>query len=237
MSAPTANYRNLLRRYASYAPDYDQRWAKYSRTTLRKALEAIPADGQASLLDVACGTGLLAGMLRQRHPQLRITGVDISPQMLAKAQQRIPAAPGNGVSWRLGHAEKLPVESAEFNVLTCTNAFHLVQDPHAALAEFRRALRPGGTLVLVDWCLDFPLMKVRDVVLRVFDRQRRQVRRLGELAGLLESAGFTVASRERFRTPLWGMMCVVARTGGVAQTAQRVTQAAWTRRERGLSRR
>lgn len=208
--ATAPNYNNLLKRYASYASYYDRRWSRYSAATLSKALEAIPSDGQASLLDVACGTGLLAEMLRREHPQLHITGIDITPQMLERARLRVPPIAGNGVSWKLGHAENLPVEAQEFDVVTCTNAFHLVQDAPAALAEFRRTLKPGGTLVIVDWCRDFPFMRVRDKLMRVLDRQRRQIRRLNELTSAIESAGFAIQSRERFRTGMWGMMCVVA---------------------------
>jgi ubiquinone/menaquinone biosynthesis C-methylase UbiE len=107
MPQSPGNYGSLLKRYSAYAPVYDRRWRNYSASTLRKALENIPADGDASLLDVACGTGLLAGMLRRAHPALRITGVDISTDMLEKARQRIP--PGDGVTWRVGSAENIPL--------------------------------------------------------------------------------------------------------------------------------
>ncbi len=204
------NYQNLLKRYAAYASNYDRRWARYSAATLSKAVDAIPSDGQASLLDVACGTGLLAEMLRREHPQLAVTGVDISPQMLERARQRVPPTPSNRIAWRQGHAEYLPVENQQFDILTCTNAFHLVQDTPRALESFRTALKPGGTLIIVDWCRDFPFMRVREAALHLLDRQRRQIRTLDELVNAIEAAGFAIQSRERFRTGMWGMMCVVA---------------------------
>lgn len=211
MCAAKTNYKNLLKRYAAYAPNYDRKWGRYSAATLSKALEAIPIDEASSLLDVACGTGLLADMLRRQRPQLSITGIDISPQMLEKATQRIPPVPGK-VTWALGTAEQLPVASAQFDVLTCTNAFHLVQDTPKALAEFHRALRPGGTLVLVDWCRDFFFMKFCDALLHIIDRQRRQIRLLNELTQAVSASGFAIESQERFRAGRWGMMCVVARS-------------------------
>jgi len=210
MTSTEPNYRHLLNRYALYAPAYDALWGRYSAATLSKALEAIPAGGElSSLVDVACGTGLLAAMLLRRRPRLRFTGVDISSQMLEKARHRIPPEPGR-IEWLEGHAEELPVDNASCDVLTCTNAFHLVQDAPAALAEFRRVLKPDGVLVLVDWCRDFPLMKIRDAVMRFSDRQRRQIRGLPELVELLESSDFRIQSGERFRAGLWGLMCVTA---------------------------
>src|SRR5436190_19066332 len=103
----TVNYRNLLKRYAAYASYYDRRWARYSAMTLSKALQAISVDGPRAVPDVACGTGLLAQMLRRERPQLVITGVDISPQMLEQARKRTPPTPENHVSWLVGHAEDL----------------------------------------------------------------------------------------------------------------------------------
>lgn len=213
MIQSTSNYQNLLKRYAFYAPRYDRMFRRYSQATLRKALEVIPADGASNLIDVACGTGLLAEMLLQQRPALSVLGVDISPAMLERAQQRLPAS--GQVRWALGHAEQLPASSGEFDVLTCTNAFHLVQDAAAALEEFRRVLKPGGTMVLVDWCLDFQIMKLRNVALRLGDRQKRHIRTLQEMVTLIEEAGFELASAQPFLArPLWGLMCIVAANPG-----------------------
>src|SRR4051812_15071627 len=107
-STSNGDYRHLLGRYARYAPLYDRRFGRYSAATLGKALEVIPLEGSAKLLDVACGTGLLIDMMRRQRPDLRATGVDISPQMLERAKQRIPPAPGQ-IEWLVGHAESLPV--------------------------------------------------------------------------------------------------------------------------------
>jgi ubiquinone/menaquinone biosynthesis C-methylase UbiE len=211
MIQATPDYQNLLKRYAFYAPRYDRIFRRYSQATLGRALEVIPAAGASSLIDVACGTGLLAEMLLQQRPELRLVGVDISPQMLERAQRRIPALPGQ-VEWAIGHAEHLPVESDRFDVLTCTNAFHLVQDARAALAEFRRVVKRDGTIVLVDWCLDYPVMRLRNVALRIGDRQRRKIRTLNQMIDLVSCAAFEIDSAQRFLArPLWGLMCVVAR--------------------------
>lgn len=218
--AEAGSYRHLLSRYRRYAAGgrYDRWFARYSRATLRHALEAIPIQGGGEgvrLLDVACGTGLFAAMLRAERPRLRITGVDVSPDMLELAKRRLPPSPENGIAWKQGFAESLPVESGGFDVVTCTNAFHLVQDGAAAIREFRRVLKPGGTLVLVDWCLDYRVMRLRNAVLRIVDRQKRAIRTLDQMVRLVEDAGprggLAIRLKVRFlATPAWGMMCVVA---------------------------
>jgi SAM-dependent methyltransferase len=213
MTQTSVNYRPLLSRYAVYAPLYDWIWGRYSQATLRKAMESAPIKDGSRLIDVACGTGIFAEMLLQRYPNLRITGVDISTEMLEQARERITDTPFRAnVEWLQGHAEQLPVASSQFDILTCNNAFHLVQDAPAALAEFRRVLKPGGALVIVDWCRDFPLMKLRTVLMHVTDRQKRQIRTLNELAKLIDDAGFTITRRERFRARRWGLLCLVAQS-------------------------
>lgn len=206
---PRPGYRNLLRRYERYAPDYDQRFARYSEGTLNKALQLVPHDFAGDVLDVACGTGLFITKLRADRPHARITGIDISPQMLERARQRF-----NGderVRFATGTAEHLPFDDASFDIIACNNAFHLVQDAPAALREFHRVLKSPGRVIIVDWCIDYPQIRVFDMFLRISDRQVRHIRSLQALSQLLQDARFAIAHRERFRVPpLWGLMAIAA---------------------------
>lgn len=208
--AHASAYTKVLKRYERYAPSYDRRWARYSRATLGAALEMIPPDAGGELLDVACGTGLFEDLLRRERPGLKITGIDVSPQMLEKARERFNG--GDGIAWAVGKAEALPVEAGRFDFVTCNNAFHLVQDAPAALAEFRRALRPGGLLAIVDWCADFMQIRMLDLYSRITHHIPRQLRGLDEMAALLRDAGFVLERSQRFKaTPFWGMMRFAAR--------------------------
>jgi ubiquinone/menaquinone biosynthesis C-methylase UbiE len=201
-------YRNLLKRYERYAPSYDRRFARYSDGTLHKALDLVPdTDGQ--LLDVACGTGLFESLLRKHRPRMRITGIDLSPQMLERARERFVG--DKQVQFMGGSAERIDAADASYDVLVCNNAFHLVQDAPAALREFHRVLRPGGRAIIVDWCMDYPQIVMMDLFLRMSDRQTRNIRTIEALAKLMHAAGFQVMHRERFRVPpLWGLMALAA---------------------------
>lgn len=207
------SYQRVLRRYAGYAPTYDQRWGRYTAATVTRALEAVPREGGRSLLDVACGTGALIEMIRRRRPDLRMLGVDLSPDMLEQAKRRMSAAAhhGNTIAWKVGQAEQLPAEDGSFDILTCTNAFHLVRDGRAALTEFRRVLAPGGMMILVDWCRDFLPMRWLEAVENVTDPHGRHVYHLDELVGLVEEVGFAISAADRFKvTWFWGLMRIVA---------------------------
>jgi len=205
---PHRGYRLLLHRYRRYAPDYDRHYARYSDGTLARALALTP-DIDGDLLDVACGTGLFEANLRQRRPRLRITGVDISPEMLANARRRF--AGDDRVQFLQGTAEQLSVESNSFDIISCNNAFHLVQDASAALREFHRVLRAQGTLIIIDWCRNAPQMALMTAGQRLLDRQTRHVRGVREMRVLLAEHRFDVQRCERFRVrPMWGLMAFSA---------------------------
>jgi len=107
-----------------------------------------PADGD-SVVDVACGTGIVARVMRERlGPGARIVGVDIAPAMLAVAQRVDPT-----IDWRAGNALSLPVSADEhFTVVTCHQGLQFMPDKLAAAREMRRVLVPGGRAAIATWC-------------------------------------------------------------------------------------
>jgi ubiquinone/menaquinone biosynthesis C-methylase UbiE len=94
------------------------------------------------VLDIGCGTGRTAAALTARF-ECAVTGVDASPEMLAAARERAPAA-----DFREGRAERLPVSGGAFERALMQESAHLV-DRARALPEVHRALRPDGRLVIL----------------------------------------------------------------------------------------
>ncbi len=94
------------------------------------------------VLDVGCGTGLLTTRLAA---ELGVTavGCDYSPGMLQQAAQRSRRVP-----WVQANALALPVAPARVDAIVCTESFHWYPDQATALAEFARALEPGGRVYL-----------------------------------------------------------------------------------------
>lgn len=96
--------------------------------------------------DLGCGTGALAQRLAPWTA--RVIGVDREPEMLEAAARRLEGV--SNVELREGELEHLPVEDGELDVAFALLVLHLLPDPRAALAEALRALRPGGSLVVLD---------------------------------------------------------------------------------------
>ncbi|WP_314504630.1 methyltransferase domain-containing protein [uncultured Microbacterium sp.] len=119
-------------------------WALFSEPHTRPLFEAVlAAAGLAPgdrLLDIACGTGLLLRIAADLG--ITVSGLDISPSMLAIAQRHVPAG-----DFHLSDLQKLPFADASFQAATAVNAFQFAVDPVAAIAEAARVLVPGGRLV------------------------------------------------------------------------------------------
>lgn len=100
------------------------------------------------LLDVACGTGIVARVARARMGQAaRIVGVDASAPMLAVAR-----GVDSSIDWREGNAMTLPVSDDErFSLLTCHQGLQFFPDKMAAIREMRRVLLPGARLAIGTW--------------------------------------------------------------------------------------
>jgi ubiquinone/menaquinone biosynthesis C-methylase UbiE len=99
------------------------------------------------VLDVACGTGIVARLARQRvGPNARVVAIDKSPVMLTAARPL-----DETIDWREGDALALPVGEQEFDALFCHQGLQFLSDKPAALREFRRVLAPGGRMALGVW--------------------------------------------------------------------------------------
>ncbi len=119
------------------------------RRLVRAALG--PSAGER-ILDVGCGPGFYcAELLDDVGPDGEIVGLDSSPQMLALAARRCEGH--DNVEFREADVTALPVEDAGFDAALCVQVLEYVPDLSVALAELRRALRPGGRVVVwdVDW--------------------------------------------------------------------------------------
>jgi ubiquinone/menaquinone biosynthesis C-methylase UbiE len=115
-------------------------------------LDELALDAGESVLDVACGPGSVTRLAAARvGPSGRVCGCDLSPAMLAIAEAKPAVEDGGAVVYREAPAERLPVDDDEFDVVSCQQGLQFLPDRPAALAQMRRALRPGGRLGIAVW--------------------------------------------------------------------------------------
>jgi ubiquinone/menaquinone biosynthesis C-methylase UbiE len=111
------------------------------------AVASLLPGSQGALLDVGCGSGDL--LLRCSERFDRVYGVDVAYTQVALARERAHARGANNVTVAVTNADVgLPFPDAAFDVLTSIAVLAMLFDPYAVVAEMRRVLREGGTLVL-----------------------------------------------------------------------------------------
>jgi demethylmenaquinone methyltransferase/2-methoxy-6-polyprenyl-1,4-benzoquinol methylase len=170
----------------------DRRWRRLTATAVVR-----PGD---DVLDACCGTGDLA--IAGAHAGGRVTGLDFSEPMLARARRKAP-----GISWVNGDLLALPFGDAAFDAATVGFGVRNVEDLARALSELRRVLRPGGRLAILE--ITQPRGPLAPFYRFWFDRA---VPALGKLLPGGSAYTYLPASVRRFPGP--GELAELIRVGG-----------------------
>ena len=182
------------RRFDRWAKTYEtDRRSRFNAKPQQAALAALALRPTDRLLDVGCGTG--AAVRAAAATVERAVGVDLSPEMIARAREL--AVDTGGAEFVVGDSENLPFESGAFTAVLCTASFHHYPDPTRAMAEMARVLAPSGRLVLADGVADRRAARIADRVLRVVDRGHVRLYRTDELVGLMRRTGFGNIAADR----------------------------------------
>jgi ubiquinone/menaquinone biosynthesis C-methylase UbiE len=126
------------------AGEYDATFARASAPFVEVLLDAVGAAAGMRVLDVCCGTGVVAGSAAARGAV--VTGVDFSTAMLAEARLGYPQ-----LRFDEGDAEALSYPARRFDVVVANFGMHHIPRPEKALAEVLRVLRPGGRVAFTTW--------------------------------------------------------------------------------------
>lgn len=151
------------------------------------------------VLDVACGTGIVARIAAERiGPTGRVVGVDLNPGMIAVARS-LPAPVGAPIEWLEGSALDLQLNDVSFDAVLCQQGLQFFPDKAVALKEMRRVLDRRGRLALSVWHGTGPYNNaVSDALARWVSNEAavrfsatRQVPTAEELRHLATGAGFS----------------------------------------------
>jgi ubiquinone/menaquinone biosynthesis C-methylase UbiE len=190
---PTARQRRV---WDKSAPSYDKQISFFEKIWFTGGREWLGQRVQGQVLEVAIGTGR---NLLHYPADVTITGIELSPAMLAIARQRALDL-GREVDLGEGDAEHLAFDDASFDTVVCAFSLCTIPSPVTALREMRRVLRPGGRLLLVDhigsaWP---PVYAVQWLL------ERLTIRAAGEhftrrQLPLVKAAGFQLVETERLK--------------------------------------
>lgn len=149
---------------AAYAYE-SQKVPTIFRPLAELTLDNISLDGCAAVLDVACGTGIVARLLADRlSPGVTIVGMDVNGGMIAVAREQTPKT-GALVEWHEADVGTLPFDAGLFDLAICQQGLQFFPDKLQALREIRRVLAPNGRVALTVWSEISPLnMTMADIL-------------------------------------------------------------------------
>ncbi|MFD0558520.1 phosphatidylethanolamine N-methyltransferase /phosphatidyl-N-methylethanolamine N-methyltransferase [Stackebrandtia endophytica] len=128
------------------APRYDRAMRFFERRVFTGGREWVCSRAHGDVLEIGVGSGM---NLPHYPAEVRLTGIDLSPQMLELARHRAREL-GREADLQVANALELPFDDASFDTVTSTLTLCAVPDDERALTEMRRVLRPGGRLLLLD---------------------------------------------------------------------------------------
>jgi phosphatidylethanolamine/phosphatidyl-N-methylethanolamine N-methyltransferase len=139
---------DTLRTYRRYAGWYDLVFGAVFESGRREAVRRVNDAPNQRILEVGVGTGLSLPLYRR---DARIVGIDVSPEMLAKAREKVAR---HGLSQieavAEGDAERLPFPDHSFDAAMAMHVASVVSDVARFGAELRRVCRPGGRIVIIN---------------------------------------------------------------------------------------
>jgi SAM-dependent methyltransferase len=224
MRAPT----NERATFGGSIPEYYERClgSAYFGPPAAELARRVPSRPGGDVLEVACGTGQVSRLLRERlDPSVQLVATDLSAAMLEFARGQVR---GEGIDWHEADACKLPFPDGRFGAVVCALGFMFPTDKPRAFAEARRVLKPGGTLVFSVWdrIEDNPTGLVGAEALEslapgdpdlVF-RTQYELAEAGVLESYLSGAGFSDARIERVPLHIGGVSAHMIATGQVKGT-------------------
>lgn len=135
------------RSYRRYAPMYDLVFGAVLSPGRVAMAQLVARLAPERILEVGVGTGLTLG----RYPaQARITGIDVSRDMLAAAQQRVSGKDAGRIDLRVMDAEAMDFADGTFDCVTLPYVLSVTPHPDRLVAEVRRVCRKGGHIVIVN---------------------------------------------------------------------------------------
>ena len=150
------------------------------------------------VLDIGCGTGTLAVLLKRIHPGVEVVGIDPDPKALARARRKAERAAS--IRFDQAFSDSLPYPEASFDRVFSSFMFHHLpaDEKEKTLREVRRVLKPGGSLHLLDFA---GAELSRNGFLRLFHSSHRLSDNSEErILALLRQAGFTDGQKLADRT-------------------------------------
>ena len=187
----------ILDQFTRQAAPFAAAGAIRNQEALDRIVQWAGTGPEDTVLDVACGPGLLACAFARvaKHA----TGMDMTPAMLEQARKTQQEQGLKNVSWKQGDVYSLPFPDAHFSIVSSRFAFHHLQDPLSALKEMKRVCNPGGKIVVADMAPQPAKAAALNAAELLRDPSHVRAMPADELCGLFEQANLATPQINRYR--------------------------------------
>ncbi len=148
MSGPTPHNQRIVEQFTRWARPFAELPVHCEADGMARTLAAARIGPGMTVLDVACGPGIVACAAAQAAA--RVTGIDLTPAMIEQARERQRTQKLTNLDWHVGDATQLPFADASFDIVLTRYSFHHMTNPAATLREMKRVCRKSGRVVVID---------------------------------------------------------------------------------------
>ena len=187
----------ILDQFTRQAAPFAAAAAIRNQEVLDRIVQWAGAGPEDTVLDVACGPGLLACAFARvaKHA----TGIDMTPAMLEQARKTQQEQGLKNLSWQQGDVYSLPFPPDHFSIVSSRFVFHHLQDPLAALKEMKRVCKSGGKIVVADMAPQPEKANALNAAELLRDPSHVRALPLDELRGLFSQAGLGTPQIHSYR--------------------------------------
>ncbi|HKL15008.1 MAG TPA: class I SAM-dependent methyltransferase [Balneolaceae bacterium] len=200
--------RKTIGYYNRFSNKYDRAYAAYLNHTHQRLLRQIDDISGERILDISCGTGLLAEEFLKYYRDLELVLNDPADEMRAIAEKRVKSKTQAEFSDML--AEELALEPESFNRVICLNSFHYYVDQTAALKKMQNALKPGGSIHILDWNLE-GWFHLPNAIISALSQENINTRSVDEAEEMIEATGLKISEKQTWSYRFWKFYLVEAK--------------------------
>lgn len=194
--------------YDRKATTYETKWKNYLEHTHEQFLQRISTNRDDIILDISCGTGLLAEKKYEHNcPFKKLILNDPSEQMLAIARKRL--ADKENIRFTNFNIEDLAVEKQKYDQVFCLNAFHFYSDQQQVLQKLYALLKPAGRLCLLDWNRSGFFTFVNQLI-KWNTTEYIDTKSFAELEYILQEGDFRIYNSDQWNWRYWKFLFIEA---------------------------
>ena len=158
----------------------------YWRADYRSVMKEIERFQPANLIDIGCGPGGFLCAVQKRFPDIQLNALDLSEEMVRETQERL----GPSAVAIVGDSEHMPLESEQYEIVTCNMSIHHYPHAQDAVNEMYRILKPGGTLLLNDMDCASPIRALANWAFPRLPGGDVKMYTRREISQMIQEAGF-----------------------------------------------